>query len=573
MPTSIPADDNGLLSVANAIARGEGVDWDAANRTTVEPDLVNQLRVIDTVAQFGDRIPDTWGRLTIAGELGRGSHGTVYRAHDPHLGIDIALKVVKPGGRGGSAIVARALNEARMLAQINHQNVVRVFWAEPLGDEVGVAMEIVNGRTLRDIVRQQFPLPVSEVVSIGLDVCRALTAVHGQRMLHGDIKAGNVMRTAEGRTVLMDFGVGQDLKVEDPPSLRTAGTPLYLAPELFEGHPRTPQADIYSTGVLLYHLATDAYPVDAHDAIGVERHHAARRPMRPIRELRPDLPKAFVAAVERAIARRPVDRYQSAVEFADALEKARKPASPIPQYLLPAVAAVLVAIASYLAWPRGGSDVVASNAPTAVAGPAALATGATTPATAADGYRIDAAFYRLQGKTDVRLEPGARVSEGDAISLRIQSSVPVYAYVVNEDERGESYLLFPLPDQPVANPLPAGKTQEIPGVIGGESVRWVVSSAGGREHFLIFVMPEKPAPMFEKMFASLAAPSYGARTQARRLSGDALVALRGVGGLSKSPAPAATARLSEQFSVPLAEGEETARGVWIRQLTVDNPQR
>jgi len=576
MPTSSRADENGVLSVANAIALGGGVDWDAANRTTAEPDLVSQLRVIDTVAQLGDRIPDTWGRLTIAGELGRGSHGTVYRAHDPHLGIDIALKVVKPGGRGGSAIVARALNEARMLAQINHQNVVRVFWAEPLGDEVGVAMEIVDGRTLRDIVRQRFPLPVNEVVSIGLDVCRALTAVHGQRMLHGDIKAGNVMRTAEGRTVLMDFGVGQDLKVEDPPSLRTAGTPLYLAPELFEGHPRTPQADIYSTGVLLYHLATDAYPVDAHDAIGVERHHAERRPMRPIRELRPDLPKTFVAAVERAIARRPADRHQSAVEFADALEKVIRPQQSWQTHvkeLLPAVAAVLVAVAAFLAWPRGGANTVAGNAPSTAATSAAGAPASPAPPTAADGYRIDAAFYRLQGETDVRLEPGARVSEGDAISLKIQSSVPVYAYVVNEDEQGESYLLFPLPDQPVANPLPAGKTHVIPGVVGREQVRWVVSSAGGREHFLIFVMPDKPAPMFEKMFASLPAPSYGARTLARKLSGDQLVALRGVGGLTKSPSPAATARLSEQFSVPLAEGEETARGVWIRQLTVDNPQK
>ena len=551
------------------------MDWDAANGPPSEPDLVDQLRIIDTVAQFGDPIPDTWGRLTIAGELGRGSHGTVYRAHDPHLGIDIALKVVKPGGRGGSAIVARALNEARMLAQINHPE----RGPRLLGRAARRRGRRGHGARQRPhasrLVRQQFPLQASEVVFDWRWTCAARSPPctaqrhaprrHQGRQRHADRRGG--------RTVLMDFGVGQDLKVEDAAlaaDRRHAAVPRARA---LRRHPRTPQADIYSMGVLLYHLATDAYPVDAHDAIGVERHHAARRPMRPIRELRPDLPKAFVAAVERAIARRPADRYQSAVEFADALEKARKPASPIPQYLLPAVAAVLVAIASYLAWPRGGSDVVASNAPTAVAGPAALATGATTPATAADGYRIDAAFYRLQGKTDVRLEPGARVSEGDAISLRIQSSVPVYAYVVNEDERGESYLLFPLPDQQVANPLPAGKTQEIPGVIGGESVRWVVSSAGGREHFLIFVMPEKPAPMFEKMFASLAAPSYGARTQARRLSGDALVALRGVGGLSKSPAPAATTRLSEQFSVPLAEGEETARGVWIRQLTVDNPQR
>jgi serine/threonine protein kinase len=569
MPTFSPADEADLLSVATAIARGEEVDWDAANRTTTDTALVNELRVIDTVARLGDRIPDTWGRLTIAGELGRGSHGTVYRAHDPHLGVDVALKVVRPDGRAGNAIVARALNEARMLAQINHPNVVRVFWAEPLGSDVGVAMELVNGKTLREIVRQQFPLEVDDILSIGHDVCRALAAVHAQRMLHGDIKAGNVMRTADGRTVLMDFGVGQDLKVQETLPLRTAGTPLYLAPELFEGQARTPQADIYSAGVLLYHLATDAYPIDAHDAIGVERHHAERRPTRPIRELRPDLPSSFVAIVERAIARRPGDRYQTAAEFADEIEKARRSQTVKPWILktgLSVAAAALLAISVYLAWPRdNGSGTTAGTVASAV--PAAATT------VAADSYKIDAAFYRLQGKTDVRLQPGARVAPGDNLSLRIQSSVPVYAYVVNEDDRGESFLLFPLSNQQLSNPLPAGTRHEIPGLVDGEHVRWEVSSSGGREHFLIFVTPEKPSPAFERIFANLPRPSVGARTLAQRMPTEVVGALRGVGSLAKSPAAASTTRLADEFAVPLPEREETARGVWIRQLTLDNPGR
>ena len=569
MPTFSPADEADVLSVATAIARGENVDWDTANRTTTDTAVVSELRIIDTVARLGDRIPDTWGRLTIAGELGRGSHGTVYRAHDPHLGVDIALKVVKPDGHGGSVIVARALNEARMLAQINHPNVVRVFWAEPLGNEVGVAMELVNGRTLREIIRKQFPLPVSDVLSIGLDVCHALTAVHAQRMLHGDIKAGNVMRTADGRTVLMDFGVGQDLKVQEALSLRTAGTPLYLAPELFEGQPRTSQADIYSAGVLLYHLATDAYPIDAHDAIGVERHHAEHRPMRPIRELRPDLPAWFVTIVERATARRPVDRYQTAVEFADALEQARKNQTsrpPMLKTMVAVAAAAFLAIAGYLAWPRDnatGTEAVATVNSTV---PAAQGT------VAADSYKIDAAFYRLQGDTEGRLQPGARVSPGDALSLRIQSSVPVWAYVVNEDDRGESWLLFPLSNQQLANPLPAGTRHEIPGLVNGDHVRWKVSSSGGREHFLIFVTPEKPSPAFERIFANLPRPSFGAPPLAQRMPTEVVGALRGVGILTKSPAAASTTRLADEFAVPLPEREETARGVWIRQLTLDNPR-
>jgi serine/threonine protein kinase len=565
MPTH--ADENDLLSIATSIARGDDVDWDEANRTTSDRTLVGELRVIDRVARLGDRIPDRWGRLAIAGELGRGSHGTVYRAHDPHLGVEVALKVVRPEGPGGSAIVARALNEARMLAQINHPNVVRVFWAEPLGGEVGVAMELVNGQTLRDIVRQRFPLPVREVLTIGRDLCRALAAVHGQRMLHGDIKAGNVMRTPDGRTVLMDFGVGQDLKIDaGPAGLRAAGTPLYLAPELFAGRPRTPQSDIYSAGVLLYHLATDAYPLDAHDAIGVERHHAERRPLRPIRELRADLPSAFVKVVERAMARRPEDRYQTAVALGDALDQALtgRRLAPIWRVGLPLATAAVMVFTAYLGWPR----------PTTPLPPEQPIAAAPIAAPAADSYRIDAAFYRLEGKTDVRLTPGARVSKDDELSLRIQSSVPVYAYVVNEDDRGESYLLFPLPDQQLSNPLPANTRHEIPGIVDGEQVRWRVSSAGGREHFLIFVTPEQPLPGFERMFASLPRPVFGEPVIARALPNDVVGELRGVGGLTKAPpAAAAPGRLAEAFAVPLPDREETARGVWVRQLTLENPGR
>jgi hypothetical protein len=202
-----------------------------------------------------------------------------------------------------------------------------------------------------------------------------------------------------------------------------------------------------------------------------------------------------------------------------------------------------------------------------VSGAVASASPGETPAGA---YRVEAAFYRREGGTDVRLRSGARVAKGDELSLRIQSSVPVYAYVVNEDDQGESYLLFPLPEQPVANPLPAGTRHEIPGVVGGEPLRWEVSSAGGREHFLVFVTPDPPTPAFERMFAQLPRPSFGG-PPAARLTGDLVGALRGVGGLVKAAPQQPGTRLSNTFGEPLPETEETARGVWVRQLTVENP--
>lgn len=567
---SAPHDDHpDLLSVATSIARGERVDWDTAERTTAATTLLDELRVLDTLSRLADTVPDTWGRLSIMGELGRGSHGTVYRAHDPGLDIDLALKVVRTSGPGSQALAAIAVNEARLLAQVNHPHVVRVFWAETIGQDIGIAMELVQGRTVRDILRERGALTARETMAIGVELCRALAAVHGARLVHGDIKAGNVMVTPGGRTVLMDFGVGQDLKVDDGLGMRRAGTPLYLAPELFQGHDRSRQSDIYSLGVLLFHMATGTYPIDAEDADAVARHHAEHRPRRLLRDLRPDLDDAFIKVVEHATAERPEDRFRSAGEFEAALSDALQPRpEPTPwwrPFLVPATA-LSVALVAYLLWP-----FVTGSAPVAVSA------GRTSdppqpPVVAAGDYRIEAAFYRHEGSTAVRLQPGARVAEGDELSLQIQSSVPVYAWVVNEDDQGESYLLFPLPDQQLANPLPAVTRHEIPGIVAGERVRWRVSSAGGREHFLVFVSPEPPSPAFQRVFSSLPRPSFGKPVLAQQLNGELVGELRGVGGLSKAPpAGAPGPQLSNQYGTPLPDAEETTRGWWIRQLTVENP--
>ena len=113
-------------------------------------------------------------------------------------------------------------------------------------------MEFIHGRTMEDELRARGPLGAEEASLIGVDLCRALAAVHGRGLVHRDIKAQNVMREEGGRTVLMDFGAGTELTAGLRRSLDMAGTPLYLAPELFDGRPATRASDIYSLGVLLY---------------------------------------------------------------------------------------------------------------------------------------------------------------------------------------------------------------------------------------------------------------------------------------------------------------------------------
>jgi serine/threonine protein kinase len=580
MTESTPTENPRLLSVAAAIARGEAVDWaslpsdDDPETTTV----LNELRSIESLSRVGHPIPDAWGQFAITGELGHGSYGTVYRAVDPNLGLDVALKIIRRDSAGSDAGATAALNEARLLAQITHPNVVRIYSAERIGNEVGIAMELIHGQTLHHLVRNHGPFSANETMLIASDLSRAAAAVHAAQLLHGDIKANNVMRAQGGRTVLMDFGAGNDLKAHPAPHRRTVGTPLYLAPEVLAGGPPTRASDIYSIGVLMFYLATGSYPVPGHARSDVELAHAQQAPRRLLRDIRPDLTEPFIHIVERATAHRPADRYATAGELEAALVRALRNEDLTPLnrpwqkwWPIPIAAALVVALTGlgYQLWTD--RSAVSGGAPAA----AVVTTPAPAPtaAAAADAYQVEAAFYRQQSGSPVRLQPGARIAKGDKLSLQIRSSVPTYVYVINEDDRGESYLLFPLPGQQLTNPLPPGTLHEIPGVVNGERINWEVSSIGGREHFLVFVSPNPPVPAFDRLFASLPRPTLGAPPVAQPLSGDLVTALRGVGGLAKAPARPAGERLSTEYAVPLPDGEETARGVWIRQLTLENPEK
>jgi hypothetical protein len=219
----------------------------------------------------------------------------------------VALKLVKiPEVNAASASLV--LREGRMLARVRHPNVVTVFGATKAGNEVGLWMELVRGRSLAEVVRKDGPFGAEEASVIGLSVCRALAAVHAAGLVHRDIKAQNVMREAGGRIVLMDFGAGWDTAMPDPDGSRRApGTPAYMAPEVISGHPATPLSDIYGVGVLLYYLVTGRHPVDGRSLADI-----AVGQRRLLEDDRPDLPERFIRIVERALAVNPSDRHQSA---------------------------------------------------------------------------------------------------------------------------------------------------------------------------------------------------------------------------------------------------------------------
>jgi serine/threonine protein kinase len=301
-----------------------------------------------------------WGKLEVQGKLGEGVFGEVYLAHDPDLRRDVALKLYKReiDGSGWEKGQQRDfLREARLMAKVQHRNVVAIHSVEVRNRRVGIEMELVQGETLAEILRRQVRLRADEASLIGIDLCRALASLHAQGVVHRDLKPENVIREAGGRVVLMDLGVGLD--TTDPSASGLGGgSPLYMPPEALSGGRPKPSSDVYSLGVLLFHLVTGRWPVEAHNLYElITRHEKGER--QPLASLNADLPPAFVAVVEKALSVDPAKRYRTAGEMAGALTAALE-GRPLPQrtdlaprWVVLTLAAVAVAAALLAVWAIG----------------------------------------------------------------------------------------------------------------------------------------------------------------------------------------------------------------------------
>ena len=248
-----------------------------------------------------------WGPFLLIERVGRGGFGEVYRARDFKLDREVAVKLLRTPAGDDSDYTA-ILREARLIAKVRHPNVVSVYGVERYDGRVGFWSDFVDGKTLADLQRIQGPFGARETATIGIELCRALSAMHSAGLLHRDIKASNVMREQGGRILLMDFGLSADMTGGGA----SGGTPPYMAPELFKGAPASVASDIYAMGVLLFFLTTGRYPVDSIRVAGARR--------RLIDE-RPDLPETFTTAVETAIDPDPAKRFASAGEMLAALSK------------------------------------------------------------------------------------------------------------------------------------------------------------------------------------------------------------------------------------------------------------
>ncbi len=262
------------------------------------------------------------GRYKVLRRLGSGGMADVYCAEDTHLGRRVAIKVLHRRFAQDQEFVERFRREAKSAAGLNHPNVVGVF---DRGEHEGtyyIAMEFLEGRTLKDIVAAEAPLAQERVIDLGLQILQAAEFAHSHGVIHRDFKPHNVIVDDAGHAKVTDFGIARAGASEMTETGSIMGTAQYLSPEQAQGHAVTAASDLYSIGVMLYEMLAGRLPFEGDSAVAVALKHLSEPPA-PISHWRPDVHPALEAVVMAALAKDPSQRWQSAQDLAGGLEAAR----------------------------------------------------------------------------------------------------------------------------------------------------------------------------------------------------------------------------------------------------------
>jgi serine/threonine protein kinase/WD40 repeat protein len=255
-------------------------------------------------------------------QIGEGAFGAVYRATQPQVGRDVAIKVVHPELANHPDFVRRFEREAQIVARLEHPHIVPLYdyWREP--DGAYLVMRFLRGGSLEELLEAQGPLDPHRAATILDHVAAALAAAHRNDVVHRDVKPGNVLLDEEGNAYLTDFGVALDAGAPDRTSgTMMRGTPAYLSPEQILLQPTSPRSDIYALGVVLYEVLTGDHPFPESSLTELlERHQHELLPS--VRSFRPELPHAVDDVISRATAKDPQARFADAQEVATAFRAA-----------------------------------------------------------------------------------------------------------------------------------------------------------------------------------------------------------------------------------------------------------
>lgn len=286
---------------------------DSRNEITPAGEAYRQ-RLFPAIGQFdGDEVGIRLAHFEITSRLGSGGMGAVFKATDLELARDVALKILHPGSSLDASMISRFRNEARACAQLNHDNIARVFYAGSQDGLYFIAYEFASGKTIRDLIIERGRLSVEDTVNYAIQVTLALNHIAAAGIVHRDIKPSNIMLTNSGRVKVVDLGLARRDTTDSIGDITVAGTTLgtfdYISPEQARD-PRNAdiRSDIYSLGCTMYHMLTGQAPYPEGTALQKLLDHQGKTPPDP-RQLNPGVPPELSAILRKMMANNPEHRY------------------------------------------------------------------------------------------------------------------------------------------------------------------------------------------------------------------------------------------------------------------------
>jgi eukaryotic-like serine/threonine-protein kinase len=399
------------------------------------------------------------GRYRLERPIGSGGMATVWRATDEATGVAVAVKRMHPRVQDDPDLLARFRREAEVVARLDHPCIVRLL-DEGAADEEGpyIVVELVEGATLKELIRQRGHLEPAEAASIASQVARGLELAHRSGIVHRDIKSHNVLVTADGVAKLTDFGIARLLDGMQDGLTRTGtvlGTSDYLAPEQARGLGVDGRTDVYALGIVLYECLTGELPFPADTPMAVALRQV-RDPMPDPRGARPEVPAYLAAIVMRACEKDPTARFASALDMADALLDAPSGGTATMPVIPP--------------------QVVAAEADTGPLSPAGLPDDAATGVIAPVASPRDAPRRRRWPAIAVGM---VVVAAGAGAAVLVTNGGPDISIpgVAQEDDQDAPAGLRPLPLASVTDADPEGEGREMPGEVpfaydGNDATNW-----------------------------------------------------------------------------------------------------
>ncbi len=297
------------------------------------------------------------GRYRILRRLGSGGMANVYLAEDEALGRRVAIKILNERYANDDNFIERFNREAKSAASLSHPNIVSIYDRGQAEGTYYIAMEVIEGRSLKELIMTRGPLPVSRAIAYTKQILSALRFAHRTGIIHRDIKPHNILIGAEERLKVTDFGIARAGASQMTEAGSIMGTAQYLSPEQARGAPVTAASDLYSVGVVLYEMLTGQTPFDGESAIEIAMKHLSETP-KPPSQIRRGLPPELDQVVLRALAKNPEDRYQSADELAADLDRIEA-GLPVSSETATAATAILTGMPTSAA-----TQVLAPDAPT-----------------------------------------------------------------------------------------------------------------------------------------------------------------------------------------------------------------